>query len=331
MRAQTKILTLLLGLLALLVPMAFADVPENDTVNITIYINTAPNVTWVDLEDYAPHNGPANDIDLVAAANKTVYCIINASDYDGYLNLNHSTLNVSIFHTDNSGSEDPKYYYLLNWSETPANNRCWNQSTYGGALYDGGVQYNCSISMPYYAENGTWTCNAKIKDASTPTPLSSNRSNTATLHELIALNVSAVNDIINFGYLAVGENISDSSMNVSIENIGNVPLSINVSGIWNYSNPGDDQYAMKCNVSYINETDLYFDNDQTFNADFSGWTSLSAGTMTPATSMSLAEASSATRVFYTMFWGLNLINTASLSPQPQGKCNGWLFFDALRG
>lgn len=327
MRAQGKLVFLLLGILAILCFQVFA-VPDNDTVNITLHINTAPNVTFVELDDYNPAS-PADQIDLIAGYNKTVICNVSVYDYDGFNNINHSGTNVTIRFANNPDTTN-KYYFQLVWNDTTAvGSKCHNLSVEGSPDYNGTVHYNCSVSMPYYAENGTWICTVRVRDYSA-NPLPANRSDTATVNELIALNISR--DSIDFGYLAVGENTTNARYNATIENIGNIPIRVNVTAGWNYSNILDDTYGMQCNTSYINETDIRFDADGTFTPDIAGagWTPLAPG-LTTASAMTLNEANNeVTRAYSTIFWGLNLINTASLATQPQGLCWGWLFFDALR-
>lgn len=335
MRAQQKFLVSLVVCFAMLISFAFADVPENDTVNISLRINTIPNITVVILDDFDDN---LDEITLNAGTNETVYCIVNATDFDGYDNLNMSSLNVSIYHQASGygATNNPKYRYNLAWNDTTYANACLNQSHDGGASYEGTIVFNCSISMPYYAENGTWICVAQIDDLSSGTPLHHINSDTATLLEMIALNITAgINDVgIDFGFIALGENASQPHWNTTIENIGNVPLIVNISATNTSDGTIDDTYGMNCNVSYINETDIWFNDDGTYDDIDSGsgnWYQLETGMTSADNMLGFEEAVDDDKVFYTIFWGLNLINSQGMTPQPKGACRGWLFFDAMIG
>jgi hypothetical protein len=327
---KNKIILFCLVLSITGISFVFADSPQNDTVNISAFINSPPNITLVILDDFTPYSEPSQ-IDLVAANNKTVYCLVNASDADGYANINQTSLNVSIYLLSRGYNEtwNPKYQYNLIWNDTINTNACLNKTMGGGNGSDGWIDYNCSISMPYFTENGTWVCVAQIWDIATLL-VHANMSANATVNELIALNIST--PLINFGFLALGDNTTDPSFNTTIENIGNVPLTVNMTAHWNQTDILDDKYAMKCGVSYINETDIYFNDVQTgYDAlDSGNWKGLERG-FQPASQMSLQETANSTNVYYTIFWGLNLLNSQNLNPQPKGTCSGWIFFDALRG
>lgn len=326
MRATKLLLVFLLGMITI-IPFAFADVPQNDTVNISAYINSPPVIETVELEDFAPYDVDG-DITLVAAGNKTVYCIINASDEDGYLNLNYSDLNVSIYNVGYSGAADPKYKYILPWSDTTNVNSCLNQTSGGGETSDGWTLFNCSVSMPYYTENGTWECYARIYDTASR-QYYGNRTDNATLYTMLALNISV--EEIDFQFFALGQNGTREDWNTTIENIGNVPLTVDMSATNTSDGSIVDTYAMNCNTSYINETDIYFNDAGAYDQIDSGnWMNLDSG-WTSASNMALNEAAADNdpNRFYTIFWGLNLINSQSFVPQPKGSCRGWLFFDAV--
>lgn len=312
--------------------LSFADVPNNDTVNISAYINAPINISLVILEDYAPYTEPY-DIHLIAAANKTTYCIINTSDEDGYENINQTSLNVSIYLSGHQAdSVNPKYKYELYFDENTNLNACKNTTMGGGASSDGYIEYNCSISIPYYAENGTWVCNATIYDTSTRL-IHGQKEATAILHELIALNISTPDEdnSIYFGFLALGSNATNQNWNITVKNIGNMPIRVNMTATNMSDGTIDDTYGMNCNVSYINETDIYFDDSgASFTQDIgdAAWTNLERG-WTSADDMMLDAAIDDSGSEYYIYWGLNLINSQNLSPQPKGACRGWLFFDAM--
>jgi hypothetical protein len=322
MKTKTQLSTLFLVLFSLALTLAYAEAPKNDTVQLNMTINTPPNITIVTFDDYTPLN---DDIDLTAGTNKTVYCIINASDYDGYDNINLSSLNVSISNRGFTGAEDPKNEYILAWNNLDNNHACLNQ-TYGGtSTLEGSIILNCSIQMPYYTENGTWICNASILDNSN-NPLRVIAFDPANIMQLIALNIST--ESIDFGFIALGENRTEAQDNTTIENIGNVPLRVNVTASWNDTDLTNDTYAMKCVQGYVNETDIKFNASGSYEDNIGNWNQLDTG-FTPATQMSLTEAAGLTRKYLDIFWGINLIN--SQSSTPKGACKGWLFFDAIMG
>lgn len=322
MKMSTKIVMMLALLMAFMIPSAFAAVPENDTVNITLNIETAPNISSIVLND-DDWTGADNTMELVAGGDRRVTCMINATDYDDDINV--SSIDVVVNFTGNpaAGVADPKYEYQFTYADAYADGVCFNQTE--GSDW---INYNCSVDVPYYAENGTWTCFATISDLSTGVPLTDSDNDTADISQLIALNVTTpdANNVINFGALAVGENSTDQSYNVSVENIGNVPISVDVNGHWNYTTPNDDSAAMTCAVGNITETDILMKDDG-YVASLAGWTALNTGGFTTAPTMSLVEAVDATRVYNPIYFAVNLQNSVN----PMGSCSGWLFFDVILG
>ena len=325
MRAQIKTFVLWALLLFVMATTVLADPPENDTVNISIVINTPPNITFILLDDNL--DSPANEIDLIAATNQTVYCTFNVSEFDGTASINQSSLNVTITAnvTGYTGTENVKSEFYLVWNDTTNVDACLNQST--GSLPNGGWNYyNCSISMPYFAENGTWSCFARVFDN---TSISGNATDTALVNQLIALNISR--DSIVFGAIGLGQNTTSQDYNTTIENIGNVPLSVQMTSHWNVSLPLNDTYAMTCTSGQINESDILFDDDNTFTSnigDTGNWTYLNSTSTLITSGIGLVEAANfSVPAYHTVFWGINLQKSIALDPR--GQCSGFLFINAI--
>jgi hypothetical protein len=175
---------------------------------------------------------PENEIILAAGGIREVNCYIVASDPDGVTDLE----NVSAV-----------FYYELNKSSDPDDNNV-HYTNQNCSIISPTAQnntYECAFNVTYYANNGTWICNATVHDSQS-NYISGNASN--IIQELYAINIT---EGMNFGNLGQGY-ISDNSI-ANITNIGNVAVSISIQG---YASAIGDDKGMDCsdgrNVSLNN-------------------------------------------------------------------------------
>ncbi len=182
----------------------------NTTVNIT---NAAPLVKDVSIPD---------SISLTADANTTVQCNVTTYDY----NNDTIQVNASLFYNLESpvGPVDQNYRYI--------NSSCTNVS----GIQDYEINWTCSFQVNYFANNGSWFCNATAIDENDA--VLTNQSSAGVVQPLIAIKMD---DVLDFGDYAAGE-ISDS-VTANVTNSGNRNLNITVEG---YGQTPGDGYAMVC-------------------------------------------------------------------------------------
>ncbi|MGC8929462.1 MAG: hypothetical protein ACP5OZ_02960, partial [Candidatus Woesearchaeota archaeon] len=181
--------------------------------------NSAPNITKIYIDDEITN--PSGEIDLTAGSSKIVYCNGTISDLEGYDDIK----NVSaVLYASGSGvlptdSENNNTLYK--------NNTCSLSSGFETTKKN----FSCAFNVLYYANNGTWTCNATTYDNSNAY---SSSTNTTKINILVALNVS--NAIIDYGILGPGET-SPSSSQLTITNLGNIKIDLVLNGTNMSCNP----------------------------------------------------------------------------------------------
>ncbi|MEM4397888.1 MAG: hypothetical protein QW757_04670 [Candidatus Woesearchaeota archaeon] len=216
------LILLFIAWLLLLVEPIIHSQPYNSTalVNTTVNItNSAPMVYNVYLD---------NPINLIAYDNKTVYCNATIFDFDNQtISVNATLYIVGI--TDENSVDDGNDHYT-------------NTSCSRASPQDREMQYRCTFSVRYYANNNTnWRCNVTAKD--TGNAVNSNISNLATINPLVAIKLPS---LIDYGDLAVWDISPDIDANVT--NAGNRDVNISVEG-WG-STPGDG-LAFVCDYGSI--------------------------------------------------------------------------------
>lgn len=254
-------------------------------VNITDAIPEILNVT-VD-----------QDITLNAGGERIVTCNATIRDWNGYQDLD--TVNATL-------------YYFLNQSGDPdsgnvhyTNSSCLETSNDGEFIGN----YECSFSVLYYANNGTWFCNVSVNDTF---GFTDSAFNDTSINALFALNVT---EVIDYGDLAVTDTSPDISANIT--NFGNMDINVSVLG---YGATEGDGYGLICDFG---------GNINVEHQRFSGY-SVSWDDKTPLSAsdqdmnITLLQATDATApVVWETFWQLYV------PPNPFGECTGTLRFTAM--
>jgi hypothetical protein len=276
----------------------------NDTavseVNVT---NDPPHV--IDMVLYS--NMSNVDIDLYPGIYTTVYCNGTITDRNGWQDVNLT--NATIFHsTRDEFSPD-------NQSAKYTNTSC---RLYGGSGLS--VYSSCSFVLPYFALNGTWTCNMSARDQTVAGSFAAT-SNTTTrnISKLIALNVT---EVIDFGQLTTGEN-STSDVLANVTNLGNIRIDLNLHG---YARNDGDNYAMVCELGNISIGQVKY-NLTSQGDGYDNMTQLSgavAGVTDDAFNL-LSTINSTVPALRNTFWKIG-IPTGT-----RGICNGTIVFDAVEG
>lgn len=191
---------------------------ENATVNTTVNItNSGPLLQSPVLQD---------PILLTAYSNTTVYCNVTVYDYDN----DTVTVNATLYYEGTAvGIGDD------------GNNHYTNTSCVETGRADTITNFSCSFDVQFYANNGTWYCNATALDDDSAT--GSNVSTGSTLEPLVAIIVPGV---IDYGNLGQAETSIDIPANIT--NAGNRDTNISVKG-WGVTE--GDGLAMNCTFGEI--------------------------------------------------------------------------------
>jgi hypothetical protein len=169
-------------------------------------------------------NGDEN-INLVAASNITISCSGTIHAEKGFSDI--LRVNATFFSSGSGFNPDSPD----NKSNHFSNKTCTVVDEPGITEF-----FNCTFEVPYYAVNGTWTCNASIIDKKEHVNSSSN---TIKINELVALDISPSS--VFFGNLKLNEISNDMTMTVT--HFGNVMLNMQLYG---YAVFSDDGWAMNC-------------------------------------------------------------------------------------
>lgn len=199
--------------------LSIADINDTAEINTTVNItNSAPEVREVFLP---------TTISLEAYGNRTVQCNVTVYDYDNNVDRVNATL----------------YYYLNNSNDQDDNNVHYSNASCVNVTGDGVARnFTCTFSVAFYANNGTWYCNATAADDYDAT--GDNRSNAAIVNSLVAIYVPG---IIDFGEMTKGD-ITITPVEANLTNAGNRRINISVEG-WGESKA--DGLAMNCTYGNI--------------------------------------------------------------------------------
>jgi hypothetical protein len=205
----------------------------NDTaiaiLNIT---NFVPRVVNVVVDDSTP--SPANEIDLVSASFRTVWCNGTVIDNNGKDDI--MAVNATLFFVANrSSSRDDMNEHYSNRSCTIVRSFMYNRS------------YSCSFRMQFFANNGTWLCNMSAWDMPMKGSSAYNSSvDSVRVNPIYALSVPPV---INFGELALNQTSAlDKIENVT--NTGNMNIDLALHG-YGGTNIMENNLSMICSLGNI--------------------------------------------------------------------------------
>ncbi|MCX6710607.1 MAG: DUF2341 domain-containing protein [Candidatus Woesearchaeota archaeon] len=189
-----------------------SSAPLNSTKARIPGCNLLPTITLLSFDDANPTLPP--QIDLTVGGITAVLCNGTASDPDGYFDI----VNVSaVLYASGNGTLP---------TSPPDNNTLYQNSSC--TLSDGysatKKDFNCSFSLFYYAQNGTWSCNATATDSQSA---SGSAVANSTVNNLIAFNLSSL--ILDYGNLVPGS-ASASSVVYYITNLGNTRIDLSLNG-----------------------------------------------------------------------------------------------------
>ncbi|MGV8085992.1 MAG: hypothetical protein ACP5N1_00020 [Candidatus Woesearchaeota archaeon] len=272
----------------------------NDTNNFTsisdirnLTISITPNIDNIFLTD---NFSPINQIVLSAGKTRFVNCSVVVSDPEG---------------TDNIVGVSAKLFYYLNSSGDIDNNNTHYTNNSCMLIDETSLNktFSCGFDVWYYANNGTWYCNATVINGYS-VAFSNNVS--AIIQSLYAINLT---DGLNFG--ASQSNVPSGNITVNITNFGNMPVNITIQG---YAVFLGDNVGMNCS----DNTNVTIDSirfSTNIAANFTQKNSMN-GSIQPL-NFRINKQINNTLILNTTYW--------QISPNPGSVnriCGGYIIFDA---
>jgi hypothetical protein len=188
--------------------------------NITL--NSPPNISSVNVDDELTI--PQNEINLIPADVKQIFCNATITEYDG----ENSLVNASGRFFDNvlstyGSSNDNNNHY--------ENNSCNINYSYGNS-YE--AEISCKFEVWYYANSQNWNCTIDVNDNLS---IHSRKGDITLINPLLALGLDS---IVTFD-LQFGDITNEEEINVT--NYGNIKINLSLSG---YGFTENDGNAMNC-------------------------------------------------------------------------------------
>ncbi|MGV8171261.1 MAG: hypothetical protein ACP5OA_01035 [Candidatus Woesearchaeota archaeon] len=253
----------------------------------------APIIDSMSIDDDSP---PAAEIILSAGSTRSVNCTVIASDFEG---------------ADIIINASATFYYYLNKSSDSDDNivHYTNDSCSVVSSDDTSKTFLCAFEVYYYANNGTWNCNATVYNVYS---YLANNETSAVIDPLYAVNLT---DGIDFGDVSAG--FPSDNLTVNITNIGNMPVNVTLQG---YALVIGDNTGMNCSDSTnITITNIRVSTNST--ANFTQKLPLNGSIQ--SLNFKINKQINGTPVFNTTYW--------QISPDPgyfSRICTGYVIFNA---
>lgn len=287
-------LAMLLFIVAIFSQFSFGSGPglnnRNYSVDTRVNISGSPPVIT---EVMLP-----TDITLTAGEVTLISCNVSIRDYNGGNDVTGVNATFFIAPSVHASADDNNTHYT--------NSSCAIAGGPSGQY----VNYTCSFPIEYYANNGSWACNASVIDNKN---LTGSNSNTTAINALYALNVTP---LLDYGEVDAGDIVGNITANIT--NLGNLPINITVQGYG--STPGD-------NLSFVCE----FGNLSVDVQHFAANTTASFGEKQVLTSsfqqifnLTVPKTTSGELAVNATWWELYI----DPSQAAAGGCNGTLVFQA---
>ncbi len=279
----------------------YANVTVDTTVNIS---NSPPKITSIFIDEAIA----GVNVTLLAGRTRFVYCNFSVLDWDGFGDINST--NATLWHSSTTiGVVDDNNDHYFNSS-------CVQVGTSG--LYT--ANYQCGFDVEYYANNGTWYCNATVVDHyyfSEPNEnYTDTGQNSTNIDPLYALNLSST--LIDYGEVAVEAYSLEQIINVT--NFGNMDVNVSVRG---YGVTENDGLAMNCSLN----GNISVSNERYAVSAGLGWASMTAlsGSNVNLNGLQINQQTlDGTQEINSTYWQLYIDPTNV----PAGICNGSVVFSA---
>ena len=267
----------------------FNSTSEMRNITIALY----PIILSMDITDNLL---PLGEVILNAGSTRFVNCTIIASDPQGTGNIANATATF-YYYLNKSNDPDDNWVHYTNTSCVVANTTLQNKT------------FSCGFYPWYYANNGTWYCNATITNNDS---LSASNNTSTIIQSLYALNVT---DGIDFGN--VESEVSSLNVTANITNIGNMAVNITIQG---YALAIGDNTGMNCSDNTnITITRIKFSKITT--DDYATKTSLTGSVQN--LNLQIPRQTNLTQMINTTYW--------QVSPDPGIStriCTGYVIFTA---
>ena len=167
--------------------------------NMSITIgNSAPTIPFVN---------PLSAVTLNGGATKVVYVVFNASDDNGYGDLNHTTANVTLWKTGETNRSASSCTAQQNTTKVSV--------------------FNCSVTMQFYDSAGIWNISATVKDKASSTALNTTQTFTVNALDYVSQDVTA----ISWASASLGTNDKEADSPMTLTNGGNQNYAfLNITG-----------------------------------------------------------------------------------------------------
>ena len=267
--------------------------------NVTSFSNysagesSPPSIVSISINDSIP---PENEIILSAGGTRTVNCSVIATDGLGASNLN---------------SANATFYYYQNSSSNPDNNLVHYTDASCGLtpINSTHAMFSCSFDVWYYANNGTWVCNATVYNNQS---ISASANISTIIDPLYAVNIT---DGIDFANVSAG--LPSNNITVNITNFGNMAVNVTLQG---YALVIGDNNGMNCSDhTNITITNIRFSTNNT--ASFAQKIPMDGSIQ--SLNFKINKQTNASQIFNTTYW--------QVSPNPgtiNRICNGYVIFSA---
>jgi len=201
--------------------------------------NVAPEVLNVSIDDGAA------SVTLIANSTKLVSCIALLRDWNNESDINTATaeffdINASSYGDTNDNNE----HYANSSCNITLNFSIWkgiNDDEYLALA-------NCSFSVQYYSNPGTWNCTVFVNDTSN---WNNTNSDNITINELLAVGLPST---INYGTVN-STYVSNENM-TSVINFGNIMLNLSLSG---YAVTEGDNLSMNCTLGSLKNISIKYE------------------------------------------------------------------------
>lgn len=225
-----------------------ADTKNNDNWNCTVTLAGA-NLTTTKSDLVTVGSSPPNNIPVISSVELNE---VGDSGDESLLLQAGTTQPMRCFGTvtDGDGNGDidvvsAVFYSSLVLDVSPDANR--NHYTNSSCSYDVGTgAYDCSVPIYFYANPGTWYCKVYVNDSVSNIASSTD---SATMGTLLAMDIPDGTHV-DFGGMVVNEEKTSPSLNISISNVGNVPIDLDVDA-WLTGGDSSSTDSLSCTTNNI--------------------------------------------------------------------------------
>jgi hypothetical protein len=267
-------------------------------VNIT-YSGAGTCTDWGNVASSVDAITVTSPVILNAGTTRLVECNLTIYDDNGW--------------DDVEGANATFYYYLNSTTDSDDNNVHYSNISCTNTSNDGlnTVYFTCGFYAFYYANNGTWYCNATAWDASTD----DYADNSTTIDALYAINSS--NDTIDYGNIEAGANSLEELLNVT--NIGNMPINVSVRGYGGFDEFAGENISLFCASGNIS---VGYERYSLISEPFNSKNNLTSNDT--IINLSLKKQIDASIITNITYWQ----QRAAPENYPLGICNGTVVFTA---